>query len=423
MGGFVFRGPAGFTAAGASEQDTDSKRRWAHLSTRALGMFDYLDIESKEERRIRIRASHAGRLDVHSRSLGYMGHLVDAVFKGAGPGSKPRDVSAVFKWLPGGARLLLGDITISSSAKDGVPVDKQHLESSRAEIKILRPTFSVDFDGDGRGVADLSIEDKYPDRLSSPLVMPIRFRTSNRGISGDLRLGPITVDFDVNVSYDTARLAGVIVKALSLGEPTSIPADLLKELSHPNIIGRAAVELTLVESIPFLNEIMISLLDYRIEARQIAGGRLMGALLNTPYAYRTIGLIPIPPGGFKSYPLLGAGYTHSDFGAKGGWSFTAGALGLPNTDAISAGDMGKAMTGYVYVEYFRVKRVTSGLDLGVRVTLMDSTLDSTRVDPPPQVDYLQATAQPWLPASRTNVALEENKPQIMFRLDGRFDAF
>jgi hypothetical protein len=76
----------------------------------------------------------------------------------------------------------------------------------------------------------------------------------------------------------------------------------------------------------------------------------------------------VPPGALFDVSAPALGYTRSSFGATSGTTLTAAALPSLSLSAISAKEGAlRSFPVYAYAEFTHVRRVSGGLDLGIRI--------------------------------------------------------
>jgi len=255
-----------------------------------------------------------------------------------------------------------------------------------------------------RGASVLSIPSGYGERLSAPLEIPVRL-TSTRldlsrdalhtlSLSGEGNIGIIRGDFKLRIRYDSGQLARIGAHAgrvAASGDKQSekdprvtkrdeATKDLLGELKGRSFDFSGVV----APAIPLIGKILKTRMrvwspDTTRLAHPLMGAReslLPDFLAERATGYRFKYVIPTPAGSLFETPMFGYGYTEAFFGERSGHSFTLAGLPTFSPAAISQGESGwRQFPVYGYLEYYKVWRVSDGLDLGIRFTASASTAD------------------------------------------------
>jgi hypothetical protein len=328
---------------------------------------------------------------------------------------------------------LLGNIDLYTWTRPGTPTDLAIDPDTQARISLVNPIIRYNPSlGILRGSATLSVGSDYPTVLKAPTELDVRFESTALGqFSGSIGLGPLQSHFDLRLHYDTSRLETAVAPVfapqggfagfsqdlqaiLSATVPgfrassasaaiqslwqslvagnidasqfasrairllgRSIPAgadieglraalsSLANEALHPGFSLRGSLRLFGIPLTGFLAEAPTTVpLD-----RPLAG-----APTAFPLSSFAGGFVLAPPGSITDIAVPALGVTASSFGESSGSSATAAFLPSLGLDAISRGDpLVNQFPVYAYAEISHVRRITDGLDLGVRITAQMST--------------------------------------------------
>ncbi len=380
------------------------------------------------------------------------------------------------------AGTLLGNLDLYTWTRPGTPVEDVDPET-QARIALVNPRISFDPSaGTLRGRATLSVGSDYPPALKAPTELDVSFESSELGqFRGRLGFGPLEANISLRLRYQTGRLehslspvfaprggfAGLwprlqsilrdTVPGLRLGSASAALRSLYGTLRAGEIEAAEFATRTialLAESIPpeaDLDALRTALSDFAdvvLHPGFSAGGslRLFGVPLTgfsaeaattqplerplpgAPAAFPISGLaggvILAPPGSIKETAVPALGFTGFSFGERSGTAGTLAALPSLSTSAISRGEpLLNQFPVYAYGELSHVRRITDGLDLGVRVTLQISTPElfgSTEAPDDPAAALSQSIldfqeAQGGTPASAV--------PNLGVTVFGEFNAF
>jgi len=248
---------------------------------------------------------------------------------------------------------LLGNIDLHSSTRPGTPPDDVS-EGSRSRISLVNPVLRLDPSvGRLSGSAVLSIGSEYPPAFKGPTEVDVRIASTELGeFSGELGYGPLQGNFELSLRYDTARLGRSL-------------AELGSELTHSGFQLSGGLR---------LGPLPLSTFSASAPTTRPLDRPLLGAPAPFPLTASAGGVILAPPGALFPTAVPALGYTRSSFGETSGTSVTAAFLPTLSPAAISAGEGPVRMFPvYAYVEVTHVRRVSSGLDLGVSATLQIDT--------------------------------------------------
>jgi hypothetical protein len=376
--------------------------------------------------------------------------LTNALNLGSGPSFvvnlDPRQLVGTF----------LGDLVLSSSSAEGTP---PHLVGTRgAQQRTLLRDVVLRLDTNSgllRGRGTLVVPTGYPGTFKSPTEIDVEIQSSELGVfSGRLGYGPLHADFSLRLHYDVSRLeraAGPvfapqggftgfwsrlmgILHASAPGLQLQGPIGdqmmtIVRDAMGGRINGELFAEQTLallVKSIPAtadmaalrraLSELAsefthpgftltgglglgpIPLSRYSIEApttRPLAHP-LPGAPTAFPSTVSAYGTVIAPAGNITSVPVPAFGGLYSRFDERSGFSVIGGLLPSLSTTAISAHQPAvDQFPVYAFAEASYVRRASSALDLGVRLTIQTSTADL----------FGRTAATPTDPVSRYNAMM------------------
>jgi hypothetical protein len=266
--------------------------------------------------------------------------------------------------------VLLGSIDLHSSTRPGTPPDDVS-DASRQRIRLVNPVLRLEPSA-GRlsGAATLSIDSEYPAAFKGPTEVDVRISSSSLGrFSGRLDYGPLHSDFQLSLRYDTGRLARSLSEGLS---------ELGAEATHPGFRLSGGVR---------LGPLPISSFSADAPTTRPLDRPLPGAPAPFPVTVRAGGVIVAPAGSLVQTAAPALGYTYASYGARSGTSFTAAALPTLSPASISAGrGLAESFPVYGFVEFTHVRRVSEGLDLGLRVTAQIDTGTLFGSPQPPSAD-------------------------------------
>jgi hypothetical protein len=330
---------------------------------------------------------------------------------------------------------ILQRIDLTTSTLPGTPPGREGEEGNQSHISLVHPRlFFNPRTGQISGRATLTVPTGYPPAISADTEFPLEFHSTDLGqIAGELRYGPLHLDFSVQLHYDTARLEAAvrpsfapaggfagfwsrlqsILRATVPGADLSGMADSLQLLLRSVISGTLDAEQFAARTIELIAQSIpsgVSTESLRTALTQLANeithpgftarGRLRlgpvplstfsieapttvplsvpvyGAATPFPSTISAGGVVLAPPGSITDIAVPAFGYSRSSFGATSGTSITAALLPTLSPSAISSGQpLIRQFPVYAYAEVSHVRRVASGLDLGVRATLQISTPD------------------------------------------------
>ncbi len=181
--------------------------------------------------------------------------------------------------------------------------------------------------------------------------------------------------------------AGALVERVAALVADSVPAGagrnelcaalraLEAELTHPGFSLRGGLGL----DIPGVGRLPLSRFSAESPTTRPLARPLLGAPTAFPLTYRAGGVILAPPGAITDIAVPALGYTYSSFGARSGTAFTTAALPTLSPTAIGApgSSFNEKFPLFVFAELSHVRRVSSELDLGLRLTAQFSTPDLT----------------------------------------------
>ena len=326
---------------------------------------------------------------------------------------------------------LLDSLVLSSAPRSGTPPYALERPENQARTRLLNPTLIIDpTTGRLHGRSTLSIESDYPASYKTPTDVDVQIDSTELGhFSGRLAYGPLHADFTLRLGYDTQRIERALSPAFApvggLAEFSShlrailhdsVPgirlesvADALQDLARAVLSGdiQAATfvsrTIDLVrKSLPpgfsvarlrtALNHLVTELTHPGFNLRGTFGlgplplgtfaasapttvplaRPLPGAPAAYPLAYWAGGVIIAPAGAITRTAVPAFGYTRSEFDATRGWSVTSAVL--PTLDPTGK-DLVHLFPVYGYLEVSHVRRVSDGLDVGIRFTAQVSSLD------------------------------------------------
>jgi hypothetical protein len=285
-----------------------------------------------------------------------------------------------------------GDLTLSQWAAGGTPPGQSVSPSNQSALRLKTPALTYR-NGSLQGAGTLSVGSNYPNHLIDPLDIDVRLLGADVSISdrplllqtpglgspeaklhGQARfLSIFTTDWRLQVHYDNNRLSRAVETALARRGGQGSLNNLGQELRYPGFDLSAVVR----ASLPLLGEIPVSKLSFSAPTTRPIGNPLPGAAFPIPYRYQIGGLVPTPPGTLFDTWAVGLGYSRSNFTATRGTSFNAAIL--PTISVEGGSSLLERFPVYGYLEYYRIHKVSEGLDLGFRFTLSPSSVDLARL--------------------------------------------
>jgi hypothetical protein len=146
---------------------------------------------------------------------------------------------------------------------------------------------------------------------------------------------------------------------------------------------------------------------------------LLGAPTAYPSTTQAYGIVLAPPGAITSVTVPALGYTRSSYGATSGYSVTGALLPTLSPAAISAGEpFARQFPVYLFGEVSYVSRVSSDLDLGLRLTVQMSTSELVGARPQ-STDPVERFRQ-MQDAYRGSESATPAVPNVGITLFGRF---
>lgn len=326
-------------------------------------------------------------------------------------------------------------------ADENVPLSftpARSLPSGAKTYKIRRPLLSFDA-GKGviRGTAVLSIPDgNYPERLVSPLEVPVevtielpRSADELNNLKAHVRACVFAcVDATVELRYNreqVARLVREAAKAVKDVKQAGTNADQLADavLDVADVV-REAISLA-APGVVGLHASAQGPATW-IDATSDLTGNVTG--------YRWLGFNLIPKGPLFDFDVPGWGYRGSHLLGRRA-PHTAALLAYPSLPAIFGGEHWTSkFPAYVYGEVSHAKKVSPGLELGVRLTVALDIWERLGLKPGLTPPSLFEPAPPGgvtarylsergtaLQTIKDNISPSKDlNPWIMFRVEGRF---
>jgi hypothetical protein len=378
---------------------------------------------------------------------------------------------------------LLGSVDLSAGPLPGTSEASRNDPNLQSRVSLLTPILRLD-PATGRlvGTATLRVPSGYPLNLHAPTDLDVRIESTQLGgFTGRIGYGPLHADMNLQLHYDTGRLetavrpafapaggfagfadrlAGIlrelvpgiqlsgvldslsaVANAVSNGSlpvgqfaervisliASSIPegfdlaslrtalTNLANEITHPGFSLRGTLG---------LGPLPLSTFSAYAPTTVPLARPLFGAPAPFPLTYSAGGVILAPPGAITDITVPAFGYTYSSFGATSGTSFTAAALPTLSPTAISAGrPFAEQFPVYVYAELSHVRRVSSSLDLGVRLTAQFSTPELAGSAAAPTGDanaQFQQALQQYQEANNPSQPAKPPVPNIGVTFFGRF---
>ena len=298
-----------------------------------------------------------------------------------------------------------GDINLKKSSVDGTPPGKPVSSGNQTAIVLEKPTLTLR-DGQLRGTATLSIGSNYPSHINDPLKIDVSLKgmdfklsetplvIQSQGRAGNISYGIdaegkvlpeaqingqarflsiFTTDLSLRIHYDNKKLSQAVEAAIEKGGKEGTLNNLGSELRYPGLDLTALTKITL----PILGKVPISKLSFSAPTTKPLQRPMPGSVFPIPYRYKMGGLVPTPPGTLFDTWAVGLGYSQSDFNGTRGSSFNAAIL--PTISVDGASSLVEKFPVYGYLEYYRIHRVSEGLDLGFRFTLSPSSVDLARL--------------------------------------------
>jgi hypothetical protein len=331
-------------------------------------------------------------------------------------------------------------------AEEHVPLSfqaLQHLPNGAKTYKIKRPMLSLDLStGIIKGTAVLSIPDSSgPEHLVAPLEIPVQITikvpqsADVKALRAHVRACKVAcVDATVEVRYDRERLVKLV------REMTKAAKDMKQTGAKVNL-GQVVldVEELVKDAISQLGQSIVQLQASAHGPATWIDATVDPSQNTTDYRWLGFNLIPkgplfdfaVPGWGYRGNRILGHRIPH-----------TFALLAYPSLPAIFAGEHWTSkFPAYVYGEVSHARKVTSGLELGVRLTVALDIWERLGLEPgltPPNLfEPLPAgSGARNVPArylSERGTALSDIKsnlgpannmqPWIMLKVEGRFDWF
>ena len=329
--------------------------------------------------------------------------------------------------------VLLGNVDLYTWTRPGTPSDLAVNPNTQAKISLTDPVISYNPSlGILRGNAGLSVGSDYPLILKAPTELDVSFESTRLGqFNGRIGFGPLVSNFELKLHYETERLeqavspvfspqggfavfwarlqsilrdtapgirigtfsgtlqalwrsllAGNIDKAQFAARTISLLGQSIPAGADVDALRAALTNLAAEASHPgfslsgSLKLFGIPLTGFSAEAPTTVplDRPLLGAPAPFPLSFRAGGIILAPPGSITDVAVPALGGTLSSFGRTSGANATIAALPSLSTEAINRGEpLVNQFPVYAYAEVSHVRRISDGLDLGVRVTVQLST--------------------------------------------------
>lgn len=328
---------------------------------------------------------------------------------------------------------LLGNIDLYTWTRPGTPSNLPVDPNTQARISLADPVISYNPSlGVLKGNAKLSVGSDYPLIVKAPTELDVSFESTRLGqFSGRIGFGPLISNFELKLHYQTERLeqavspvfspqggfsgfwarlqsilrqtapdvristfsetlqalwrdlvAGNIVNAQFASRTINLLGQSIPDGADVGALRTALTNLAAEVSRPgfslsgSLKLFGIPLTGFSAEAPTTMplDRPLPGAPAPFPLSYRAGGIILAPPGSITDIAVPALGGTISSFGETSGTSATIAALPSISTEAINLGEpLVNQFPVYAYAEVSHVRRISDGLDMGVRVTVQLST--------------------------------------------------
>jgi len=185
-------------------------------------------------------------------------------------------------------------------------------------------------------------------------------------IHGTAKLSILTTDWRLQLHYDNRQLSNAIEKIITNSGKNGTFSDLGNQLRYPGFDLSAAVRI----SLPVIGQTAISKISFNAPTTQPLSKPLPGAAFPIPYHYEASRILPTPPGTLFDIWAVGLGYSQSDFNAARGSSFNCVGVPIIAPNKLSVN---------VFIQYYRVHRISEGLDLGFRLTVSPDSNDLAQI--------------------------------------------
>lgn len=296
-----------------------------------------------------------------------------------------------------------GDITLKKQPREGIPIDRSGDVDGQKRISFENLSLSHQ-DGRLRGAATLSLEGDAPwveplkinvnlksaqiSRSEMPLIiksqgssykLAAQTHLPEAHLRGQVQLSVITYDWVLHVHYDNKRVANAVEKAMAHRGQDGTVGDLADQFRYPGLDLSAVFRVTLPFSLPLLGkEINLSEMSFSAPTTRPLRNPLPGAVFPMPHRYRMSGLGTLMRPGILTDVWTPAlwGYSRADFDETRGSSLSLALVPSINADGAS---LLEKFPLYGYLEYYRIHKISDGLELGFRFSLSPSSLDLTRL--------------------------------------------
>jgi hypothetical protein len=359
---------------------------------------------------------------------------------------------------------LLGAIDLTSSPREGVPLERLNKPDAFKRISLVNPIVTINpKTGAVSGFAKLSVGSDYPSWIKEPTEFDVEVTSTQLDHwTGDISLfGVLRADFELTLKYDTPalesslspvfappggfagarqRLRAILVENVPGVDLTS-PARALETLLQAAAAGTvdssafsAAVIKEIGQSIPAgadvaslkraLSQFVDGLTHPGYEAHgKVRIGRLPISTVSarssggkTPTkSFAAAGVIVVPPGTVARVPAPAAGATYQRITPEGTLSATVAALPTLSIEAINQHrPLVEQIPIYSYGEVTYTRSVGKDVKVGVRLTVNVSTpeiptlaklLRTGVVTPNPQEEQPGAPPPPASPPPNVSLSI------------------
>lgn len=297
---------------------------------------------------------------------------------------------------------LMSSLDLAGGTVPGTPEGKD----APAPTQLVNPTVRVNLrTGHLDGWATVHVPAAYPAHLHPGTDLDVRVDsdvTSPWRWTVGASYGPLVAEATVRLHYDPARLATAAHSGLST---------VGSELAAPGFTADGTARLGPVPVAKFGAEAAST------RPRQQP---LLGAPNAFPSEQHAYGVIVAPAGSVTSVAAPALGGTYARYGERTGLSATAALLPTLDPEAKDRG-LSQLFPVHAYAEVSAVRRVSSGLELGLRTVLQVNSAELAVPPALPAPDFHppRANTDPTKPPELT----PPFTPQVGVTVFGRFSAF
>lgn len=343
-------------------------------------------------------------------------HFLQQIQSG-NPGGKTRVVSGTVSRSGGKTRVGAPDIDLAKKAAPGTPEPSDPSARNTTTVRLENPLLEIDEKtGQLRGLARLSVDDaQYPQGLVDPTVLQLHISSDPLKTLVDdpqrpkfdinAEYGPIQADLKLKLKFDVTSLSRQeIVQAVASGNPDVF----IDRLSTPGFDLSGLVQFAVIKNIPVLNKILRTKISMWAPSTKPIERPLRGAPTGHELYMQLFGIIPVPAGAIFETQSLGYGITGQSWTKSTGSTYSVAGLAVPSPTKLSEVSL------YLYINYFKVWRVSDGWELSINLNFSPSKVvgGETKAAKDLQLQWKEASDRSWLTNSDGNFVHADKKPMF-----------